>query len=685
MSERKEGQFRCEDYFNLTGGLNSADSPFLVKETEASDGYNWDYTQLGAVTKRGGHARLNSVANTETNLLGMGVYDSSAATSRTVIRAAGRKLQTFATPTTFTNLSLDSSTAPTDILGAASTTTVPFTMFNSSASHVLWAAGGGLTNLAGVYSATKVTMNGVEAATGAISIADGSAGSAGTLPIGSYTYAVTYYKASTGAVGNAGLDQSVTVTATKNKAVLTLSGITGSDTTKYTKLYIYRSSLAGVSGFTAGTLVTTLDISAGIPATFEDTGSTAFTGYASSVTVPRTNSVVLDNTPLPSGTYKSVALWKRRLVTASGSSVYISDTNKPESWPTVNYFEVPSGGPITAIGVVSLVSGVAGSTVDEALCIFKDTEIWVLTGTDYTDFQLAYIDSCGCPSQRLLVTASGFLTWVNYRGVFSWAGAGKPRYMSRSIEDKFRSNGDITIQNLSQGFGLFSQQRNQIQWYLSSALYGAQQYVLKLDMRLTTEQAQSNLLGQAFQGIFSPDALPFPVKGGVAYTTGSAATNELIYLGDSFGYMYSAFAGVADVSSSAIPLSYFTPWMGRETPDRRKRIAKVILWVKDTGQPTMTMDYWADFRVGDANASTSIATVSANSTGVSSLWDALIWDTGNWDAGTSQPKALVFNPNSQTNNNSEGCTFRLRFRESSALYQPVIYGYSVYYTDIGTI
>lgn len=681
MSIREEGQFKVQDFFLNTGGLNSADSPFIVEEGQATDGFNFDYLLRGGVQKRQGHLRLNQTPDSNLISLGLGLYNSPNA-SRAVIRAAGRKLQNFDFDTfTFTNLTSDTSAAGSDFLASSTTVPINFSMFNTTGSNVLWCAGGGLTNLVGAYSGTKVTTNGIAAPVKGTFAGVGST-SGGTLTQGTYTYTLTYRKASTQVESNAMLASSEATgnVSTGSTGSVALSWtLTGIDTTLVDKINIYRSqvsSTGGQGGFTAGVLVAQV---ASTTTTFTDVGNF----LDGSAIIPRPGNEDLDNSQLPVGVYQSVVNWKQRLVTASGSTLYISDVIKSESWPLTNVFQVPSGGAITGLAIVSLVSGVSGSTIDEALVVFKDREIWAVTGQDFSTWQLTFIDTAGCPSQRLVVNTDGFIAWVNYRGVFTWNGSGKPHYMSQPIEDKFANGGDIDKSQLLNGFGVYCQARRQVQWYLSSLTYGIQKYVVKLDMRLTMQEAQASLTGQITKGVFSPDVLTYPAYSGLVFTESDDAIQELTYLGDNLGYIYSAYSGVADGVSTEIEFEYATSNLVFGTPGMRKRINKVVAWVLDSGTPNLSLDYWANFAFADSDASTVTRTVSG-SPATLGLWDQSIWDQSTWDAATGKIIPIQFNLNTQTKNNAEGTSIRLRFRESDSTATLLIYGFSVYFTEVGT-
>lgn len=670
---REEGQFLVEDYFANVEGLNTSDSPFMVTPGQAADGYNWDYVRRGGLQKRGGHDKLNSSPNASTLTLGLGLFDSPAL-SRSVVRMAGTKIQTFDySAYTFTDLAKDVAGASTTILSGSSTQPGVFSMFNSPSVSVLWCAGAGsgsakVWGVVNPGAGLKVTANGVVQPAGSVSVG-AMTGADGVWVAGTYYYSFAYRKTSTQSISNAALDVSVTVAGgdTAKHVPLDLSGLTGLDTTLIDKVYIYRSAISGATGFTAGSLIATLNSST---TTFNDKGPGQNSGELSAQVVPRAGNVALDNSVLPAGTYNCVTTWQNRLVTATGSTVYISDTNKPESWPTTNSFTVPSGGAITGLATISCGSYL-GSAPTFALCIFKQQELWVLTGTDYTDWVLAFVDNSGCSGQALIVPANGYLAWISFRGAYLWNGSGKPTYVSQPIEDKFQRNGDIDKTKLPIGFGIYAQQRNEIQWYLSSTTYGTQQYCLKLDLRLTLKDPS--------KAVFSPDVTNMPIYAGLAFLTASDAINEKYYFGDTSGYIYDGFVTTSD-SDAAFTFRYTTPYLNMGRPDCTKQYYKIVAWVLNNGSPSLTLEYWSAYRYQDGQGGTVTASTNTGNSN-SLIWDQGQWDVNVWDGATNQVTPLVFNLSSIGNSN-QGESIRLSFKNSSATSGLILYGFSVYYKDI---
>ena len=664
------GQFKQEDYFDNVGGINLADSPFKVKREQALLCLNASYIRAGGFKKRNGHSKINSVADAQLNTLGLDLHNSSSASSKSVIRAAGTKLQLFDTSTpSFTNLTEDTASAGSTFLNSSSTQPVTFSQFNTSNADVLWGTGGGMSGIYGVYSTTKVTKNGSDTPTGSISTAVSATGGSFSAT-GTYYYAVALRKASTQAISNAALDVSATISATTDKVTITLSSLTGVDATKYDKIYIYRSAVSGVTAFTAGDLVTTVNTGT---ASYVDTG----TSTTSSTTVPRAGLAALDNSVLPSGTYNTSTVFKRRLVTAANSTIYLSDTNKSESWPTANTITIPSGGPITALSVLSFTS-VGSNTIDEILCIHKESELWVITGNNTSDWVLKFIDKTGCPGSALPVVANGYLAWVNYRGVYLWDGTGKPIYCSRTIEPLFARNGDLVKTQLYLGHGELYEKENIVVWYLSHATYGTQKFQIKLDLRLTLSGIDSTLTGRVLEGVFLFDTTTFPIYASKSYLPSNG--DETLLIGDSSGFAYKAYFSDADAGAN-YEFKYTSNYLDQGNANLKKRYHYVVAWVDKLGDWNINLDYWTDYRTGEAIKSIRSQPIDLSAANSAALWDMAYWDLASWDDWETSLTPLIFVLGSDTNNNNEGKCIKIQFRHST-MNQPVsILGYSVLYTD----
>ncbi len=677
---QQAGSFLQEDYFDLRGGLNNSDSPFKVDPSRATGGRNWEYIRTGAVKKRLGPDQLNDSADTSLYTSGLHERNTAGGTIN-LIRTADRKIQTATLAGVFTNLTEDTTTASSDILAASNVVQTSSAMFTTTSTDVLWLAGGGMSGVYGAYSSTKVTKNGVPEPTGTVSQSRTTPGTGTFAATGNYYYAISYHKLSTGALSNAALDVLANVAATTDNIVLSWGGgaLTNLDATKYDYVYIYRSAVSGSSGFTTGTLIGTV---ASNVTTFTDTGIAVNTDN-----VPRNAYTVLDNTILPTtGTYKYLTTFKRRLVTANASTLYISELNKPESWPEHNIFDIPSGGPITALATITFISP-SSSTQDEFLVVFKENELWIVTGTgtvtnSLPDWSLIKIDSTGCACHQTVVLANGYLFWVNYNGVYMWEGAGKPILISRPISELFESDSDLDRSVLSLAHGRYFKRQNQVVWFISHKAYGEQQYALKLDLRLTIPQASENLSSRIIDGVFVPDTFDFAVYSACTYRP-SDESEETFILADDAGYIYRHLA-VANDGGLGINWEYETPFLDQGKTVQRKVYHKVIAWVEQITTFDLTLDYWSDYRVGESYKSTVVGKAAANTDGSNALWDVAKYDIAYYDNYSSRPIPVVFNlpPGS---GNTDGDSIRLKFKQLEADIPVLLYGFSIIYSVVGNI
>lgn len=667
-NQHQQGQFLQADFFDNSKGLNVTDSPIRVLDEQATDGFAYEYGLTGGFKKRRGHTKINSAADAQLQQLGAGLlakYDNT----KTVIRAAGTKLQTLDISTGATvNLTEDITGASSNFIPSNATIPALFSQFNSATQQMLWCTGATMTRLAGVYSTTKATTNGVAAPTGAITATLGLTGAGGVWAgTGTYFYAVTYTKNSTGAESNATLDVSVTVDDVTKKVTISLSGLTSLDTTLISKVNIYRSAVAGVSGFTTGSLIA--QVTSGT-ASYVDDGSSILDAQ----NVPRSGNIVLDNGVLPSGTPTGLALWKRRLVTAINSTVYYSELNKPESWPLTNRIQVPSGGPITGLAIISFNTPTAIAS-DEFLVIFKESEIWIVTGNDYTDVALKLVDYTGCINQALVVNANGYLTWVNGRGVFLWDGSGKPIYCSRPIEYQFSPDGTLDKSKLPLGFGFFHRKTNQIVWYLSDSVLGENKYALKLDLRLSLPSVETSLMARIMDGVFIQDQQTFPLYGGASLLPSTNLSDEIVVAGDASGFTYKLFDGTSD-AGGGIPFGYQTKSLDLGLPFQTKRVHKVIVWAEDSSDADLTLEYWLSYKTDSAAASTQSQPISRQVT--RAIYDLAYWDAANWDGNNRTYSPVVFNLYSPQGTEGEAIT--LKFSQGDANAPVSIAGFTIIYS-----
>lgn len=670
---QKAGQMAMATYASNMGGLNVTDSPFAIKPEQATNGFNYEYVKTGGFKKSLAPTTLSATTSALLLTRGYGLYNTKA-NIKSIIRMAGTGIESIdyttgiATPVT-DDSSLASGTAFNSNQGLAYSS-----MFVTPSSDVLWAASSTAAYPIGVYSTAKFTTNGSSPATGSFSAAVSATGGAWAT-VNTYWYAIALRKAGTQQLSNADLDVSATITNVTDSVILNFSGLGAIDTTKYDKIYIYRSSPGGSEDFTAGVLVNTINTNV---TSYIDTG----TSIVSSTPVPRPSNTSLDNSILPSGTYESLCVWKQRLVTASNSTVYLSDVNKPESWPTTNTINIPSGGKITAVANIGY-NHPGGSSTDEFLAVFKENELWLITGSSYTDWELKFVDYAGTPQQGLIANANGFLSWIDRRGVYLWDGSGKPTYASRPIEFLFSENGDLDKTSLYLGTAAFFRPLNQIIWYLSSYTVGQQQYVLKMDLRLTLPMIQNFLGEKIIDGVFIQGKTTNFISACRAILSPINNENrDYLIAGDNIGNTYKMYFSTIGTGNDT-DFSYGTAHLDQERPGITKRYHKVIAWVDNVGNYNLQLDYWSDYRTLSTASSTKSVAIGTTST-ATSIWDIGYWDVAFWDSQLSALTPVVFNLDAgSVYNNNEGVAIKLQFSNAASGQPVTINAFSILYTEIG--
>lgn len=683
MSQNQFGQLKQIDFFDNVGGTNLVDSVFKIKENQAAGGYNFDYVLTGGIRKRPGAPKVNSSPDTGLYSRGFGLYaPTSSTTTKSLFRAAGSKLQLVDTAlATFTPLSQDTLAATTNAFSTSNAIQdVQFVQFSTGTTDILWGSGGGAALPVGAYSTTKYTQNGIAAPVGTFTKTVNAHGGGSWASPGNYVYSFVYHKAGTSVISNAAKDIAFTIVNSDDTVTIHIPA--SPDTTLIDKVWIYRSAISGVTGFTTGSLVAQVNSSA---TSFIDLGDIGNPDILSVDNVPRAANLVLDNSPLPTGSYNTLALWGHRLCTSSGNSLYISDVNKSESWPLVNYINIPSAGPITALSTISFTSPQANS-LQELLVIYKERELWVLTpgsASDYTTWSLLKVDATvGCSQQALVVQAQGYLAWIDYRGVWLWDGTSKPIYCSRLIEPLFGTSGDLDKGKLNEACGAFFKRENQIIWYLSSKTYGEQTYAIKMDMRLTLAGVDQTLTGRTIDGVLIQDVHANPVYAALSYVPTDGA-NEQMILGDNAGYCYLASNGFSD-GGSDISFKYLTAPIHAGNPNTKKLFHTVIVWVQDLGDWNLYLDYWADFQMRDDFKTTMGLPISTKQQ-QTAVWDIALFDLSYWDSYIPDAVPLIFNLQSGNVNSTQGSAIQLQFRNDLANQPISIHGFTLVYSELGGV
>lgn len=650
-------------YLNNLGGLNITDSPITMKEDQATGiSYNYDYAKTGAITKVLASNLINTTPDTQLKTLGLGMYHNATSDLRELIRVAGVQIQKFDTSTgAITILASDNSGAGTTFPDVLSTQPAVFAPFNTvTGGTVLWMAGAGMDAIYG-YTGTNITKNGASTPTGSITTVVNTAAGGTFTAAGIYYYAVQYRKLGTQAFSNVALDQIATTVNTDDTVTVSWT-LTNNDTTLYDQIWVYRSAVGGSSAFTTGSLIAKL---ASTATSYIDTG----TSIADSQNIARAGNTILDNSPLPTGTYKYITSFKRRLVTCIDSTIYISDLNKPESWPLVNTITIPSGGPITGLSVIGAPSEYT-TGAEEYLCIWKERELWVITGSSVSDWALIFVDKTGCAGQSLVVSFNGFVAWLTYNGIYIWDGRGRPSRISRPINAAFDVDGDLDTSKLSQGYACQYDKGNQVIWRVSSRLKGVNRLSIKMDTRLTSLAAAENLQNPEMDGVFLFDTDTNSYYSVCSFRPSSL--EEQIIAGDDTGSVYQMFVS----PTNAVAFDYETKPMDMGAPNVLKYFTKVVAYVERITNNDLTLNYWADYRTRDEYKSTLKVPLSPAKGTAPGLWDIALWDQAFWDDYSPDISPIEFNLHSNENN-TEGISLKLRFEQLEASVPVRIHGFAI--------
>ncbi len=657
---------------NNSGGLNLTDSPLSMQDNQATgQSYNYDYTVTGAISKVLSPSMLNTIADSQLKTLGFGQHHDVATDARTLIRCAGTKIQSVNTTSgARTDLIDDTVSATTDFLSSSSTQPVVFAPFNTlTGGTQLWMAGGGLANLVGYYG-SKITNNGVAAPGGSITPVVNTHDSGVFTTIGKYYYAVQLRKLSTQVFSNLALDVSATIFNTDDTVTLPLTALTGIDTTLYDQIWIWRSSVGGSSSFTVGSIIAKLASNA---TTYKDTG----TSIVDSQNAARAGNTILDNSQLGAGTYKYITSFKRRLVAAINSTIYISDLNKPESWPTGNTITLPTGGPITGLGVIGVPSEYT-TGADEYLCIWKERELWVLTGSSISDWSLLFVDKTGSAGQSTVVSFNAFVTWISYTGIYIWDGRGRPSRVSKPIQALFNNDGDLDRNTLSQGCAGLYEKGTQVVWRVSHRTKGTNKLSIKMDVRLTAGVAQQNLQNSEIDGIFA-----FDTDSNAYYAFCSfrkSNQDEMFVAGDDSGFMYQLYSS----ATSPVLFDYETKPLDMGYPTRLKKFKRVLVYVEKLTVNDLTLFFWADYRNRDEYRSKVSSTLAPLKGTQPSLWDIALWDQAYWDDYAPDIAPIEFNLHN-FDNNAEGLSLKLRFEQMEASAPVRIHGFAIEWEDVSNL
>src|ERR1700744_1183162 len=121
VAQSKQGELIQADFFMNSAGLNNTDTPFAGRAGQAISGYNYEYLATGGITKRNGHTILNASPDTQLRTLGQ-YLNTTPSNVKTLLRAAGTKLQSYdAISANTTDISSDTASPTSDFFGSGTT------------------------------------------------------------------------------------------------------------------------------------------------------------------------------------------------------------------------------------------------------------------------------------------------------------------------------------------------------------------------------------------------------------------------------------------------------------------------------------------------------------------------------------------------------------------------------------
>ncbi len=173
-----------------------------------------------------------------------------------------------------------------------------------------------------------------------------------------------------------------------------------------------------------------------------------------------------------------------------------------------------------------------------------------------------------------------------------------------------------------------------------------------------------------------------PTKALYAGLTYLPANNDEIYLvGDAAGFLYQTYRGPSD-SGAGIAFTYQTKAFDLGQPSIAKQFSKVVVYIDRLSNRDLMLQYWAGYRVlAEERSEISVSMDEAGKL-AASLWDLAVWDSSMWDEYALKTIPIVFNLNSNQNNN-QGDSIMLKFSQLEANAPVVIHGFSIYWDQIG--
>lgn len=269
---------------------------------------------------------------------------------------------------------------------------------------------------------------------------------------------------------------------------------------------------------------------------------------------------------------------------------------------------------VTAFGFLSADSAIAGPY--GSLAIFKETELWTLSGDPVlAGTVFAQVSNIvGCLNQATVVNTPIGLIWVSYDNIYMSSEAAKPVNIGDYIYP--------LIQNL-RGTGLYSQM---------FAIYHNDFY------KLYFPNGQGGIVGYWYNTLPHQNILQgwYGPMTGLNLTCAALDTHQNIYGGDSSGVFWELDQDTYLDGSNLIPISLTTKEYIEGSFYLTKKYFGIDLLGSSTTQGTITVEPFID---GDP-----LGYFYANFGQPVALWDQAVWDNFTWNGPQTAEIGVKFAP-----------------------------------------
>jgi len=408
-------------------------------------------------------------------------------------------------------------------------------------------------------------------------------GAAGTLPVGQYQVALSFYSSTTGFESNQGTETGYITVAAGNQIDLSSIVATATNPTIDT-IYIYLKDVTN-----NGSYLYSQSIALG-------TTTATITSFPTS-----TQTVKTKHGQPTAGGAKYICEFNGKLA-ATGNSTYPSDVFMseqylPDAWDqtiTRNVLFTVGDGPNTGIAT-GFYAGESGGKLDPYLVVFKKRAISVYSEIDGLPRFVQISSKIGCVSSETIQIKNGDVFFLSENG-WRWINNG------RLVEDKNENAitlglGDIDDIFTSPGY-LYRVNDTQLQNCFSV-------YYDKLDQYLTWVPEGSNT---TFTKIYVYEfkmggfkVYEFPISGNCACTAEDSTGAEIVLWGDNNGFLYKhsikeTQRSDVNASNTAISIPAFVHlfWMDGKDYDASYNWRELIVRAV-TGSNAVNIKGWTNF------------------------------------------------------------------------------------------